>query len=311
MSATVVVTTLYRHDDLEGCLGAIALMSVKPERVLVVAREEDTESHSVARRLGADLATVHVPGLAAAIDVALQNVDTEIVAFVDDDARPHSDWLRRIVETFDGEPSAGFLGGRDNVGGDHRSGSVSLKVGQLELGKLYGNHHLGKGPARSTLHVKGANMAYRTQAVKGLPLARLVSGSGAQHGNELFLCFSAIRRGYSGIYDPAVQVDHYPAARQMSDDRLDFNPARITHDVENSAASIYLFVGPRQGIQYLSRAVLVGDRYRPGLAWALIHALRRQKPWAGFSAVLRAAIHNRGHVNELRAALKATGWASK
>jgi len=291
--ATVVVTTLYRHSDLEQCLDAISRMDVVPDVTIVVARAEDEVSHSVARSRGASVVHVTVPGLAAAIEAALGAVNTEFVAFVDDDARPHADWLARITDHFRADSSLGFVGGRDNVHGDDVSGSVDLAVGRLVRGKLVGNHHLGKGVARWAMHAKGANMAYRAKAVQDLPLGALVRGTGAQHGNELFLGFAALKRGYTGLYDPLVQVDHYPAVRQLKDERLNFSPERIDADIRNSAGAIGLYLGKWEWLLYLGRAFAIGDRNRPGLVWMAVHAARRSisltSSRAVFSAVVRAA----------------------
>lgn len=287
---TVVVTTLRRHRDLTECLQALQDLDDRPEDVLVVARNDDEQSRTIAQSFGARTAVVTQPGLAAAIETGLRHVETEIVAFVDDDARPHRDWLGRIRAHFEGNPDLGFLGGRDDVDGDSTSGDPKLIVGVLRRGKLIGNHHLGKGPARPAMHAKGANMAYRLRAVRGLPLGQLVRGGGAQHGNELFLCFAARRRGFEGLYDPAVRVDHYPAPRQLRDGRLEFSADRLDADIRNSAAAIGLFLGLRSWLLFLGRAVLLGDRRRPGLAWALASLPRGGGDLRGFGVVSRAAV---------------------
>ncbi|WP_447643562.1 glycosyltransferase family 2 protein [Nocardioides zeae] len=166
-TVTVVVPTMFRHDDLDRCLTAIAGLSSTPDRVLVVTRAEDERSRDIATRHSADAVVVPAPGLAVAIETALQHTTTDIVAFIDDDARAHPDWLDRIRAHFAGSPLLGFVAGRDNVHGDAESGSATLLVGSLRRGKLHGKHHLGHGPARPAMHAKGANMALRVAAVGG------------------------------------------------------------------------------------------------------------------------------------------------
>lgn len=290
MRATVVITTLYRHADLEQCLQSLAEMEERPDAVLVVARAEDEQSHRIALDHGAEPVTVTVPGLAAAIEAGLAHVQTEIVAFVDDDARPHRDWLARIKRHYEADADLGFVGGRDDVHADSAAGSARLRVGTLRRGKLIGNHHLGHGPARPAMHAKGANMSYRVRAVRGLPLGALVRGEGAQHGNELFLGFAARRRGFTGLYDPAIRVNHFPAPRQARDGRLEFSAARLDADIRNSAGAIGLYLGVLPWALFLVRAVLVGDRLRPGLLWAGLLLVRgKREALPAFAAVVKGA----------------------
>ncbi|MFW6772732.1 glycosyltransferase family 2 protein [Nocardioides sp. CPCC 205120] len=299
-TVTVVVPTMFRHADLERCLTALATMTTTPDRVLVVTRAEDIRSREIAAAHAADSVVVPRPGLAVAIETGLRAATTELAAFIDDDARAHTDWLERAVRHFAADPALGFVAGRDNVHGDADSGSEDLVVGSLRRGKLRGNHHLGKGRARPALHAKGANMALRVAAVRDLPLGRMVRGQGAQHGNELFLCFGALSRGYHGVYDPDVQVDHHPAARADNDGRLEFSPERLDADVRNSAAAIGLYLGLSHWGLYLLRAVLVGDRNRPGLVWAAVHLLRRDPAGGRLAQVLRASMRAPGDLRRLR-----------
>ena len=151
----------------------------------MVCRNDDTRSQAIAGQFGAIVAVVNQAGLAAAVETGISAVQADIAAFVDDDARPLADWSHRIVQHFANNDMLAFLGGRDNVHGDREAGSPSLQVGKLRRGKLVGNHHLGKGDARPATLVKGANMALKVSVVRGLPIGRLVTGSGAQRGNEL------------------------------------------------------------------------------------------------------------------------------
>lgn len=298
-TVTVVVPTLYRHDDLTVCLETLARLETAPDDLVVVCRRDDAVSAEIARTGGARVAIVDLPGLASALEAGLGAVTTDIAAFVDDDARPHAEWLRRILDHFAASPDLGFLGGRDNVFGDDRSGSAALPVGLVRAGKIVGNHHLGHGGFRPAQHVKGANMAFRVRAVRDVPLARLVAGEGAQHGNELFLCFAALRRGYRGAYDPRVQVDHYPAPRQNSDGRVDYSPSRVRVDTRNNLVATGLFLSRPTLISVLLRTVVIGNRAHPGLVWAAVLTLRRRGSSQAFFANLRGV---RDYFRDIRAA---------
>jgi GT2 family glycosyltransferase len=299
-STTVIVTTLFRHDDLRACLDALTRLDLAPDGLIVVCRRDDAASAEIARAGGARVVSADTPGVARAIEVGLGAVTTDIAAFVDDDARPHADWLRRIRDHFAAAPELGFLGGRDNVFGDAESGSLALPVGLVRAGKMIGNHHLGHGEFRSAHHVKGANMAFRLEAVRDVPLAQLVAGEGAQHGVELFLCFAALRRGYSGGYDPRVQVDHYPAARQSDDGRLDYNPRRVRLNTRNKCVASGLFLPPAVLVAVVLRSIFLGDRAHPGFACAAALAVKRRPFFHALRANLLGICDYAGQIRQAR-----------
>ncbi|WP_062530231.1 glycosyltransferase family A protein [Demequina rhizosphaerae] len=279
--ATVVIPTLERPDDLTRCLEGIAQQTAPPAEVVVVIQDHDDRSRAVAARFGARTAVVDRPGLAAALARGIAAVDTPVIAFIDDDAVPRTCWLRRIVEAYEAQPDLGFIGGRDNVDGDEEAGDEALEVGRIRLGRLSGNHHLGKGGPRPADHVKGANMSFRTEAVRGLPLGDLVAGTGAQAGNELFLSFCAKSRGFVGAYDPAIMVDHYPAKRAEGDERDRFSPERTRLDTRNALAAIRTFLPMGTAMLYAARMSLVGHRKHPGLVAAALNKVQRY-PGAGY-----------------------------
>ncbi|WP_074789322.1 glycosyltransferase family 2 protein [Demequina mangrovi] len=311
LSVTVVVPSYRRPDDLHACLEALDRQHFAPDVIAVVARPEDASTRAVADLWGAKVVPVTRPGLAAAIEVGINAADTALVAFTDDDARPHSDWLARIVATFSGNEELGFVGGRDNVRGDALAGSESLIVGAIHRGRILGNHALGKGAARNVDHVKGANMAFRVSAIRGFPLADLVAGDGAQHRNELFLCWGAATRGWVGVYDPHIQVEHLPAVRGPADDRKAVATARTALDTRNAALAALLFLPGTRRSAVVLRAVLVGERFRPGIAWAGAARLRRLEPRASLLASLRGTAQAFIDARAARRVLRESAWAGE
>ena len=217
---------------------------------------------------------VEKPGLALAVQTGLDNAEPGVVGFLDDDAVADPHWAERIEQAFAASPRLGALGGRDNVDGDRDSGSESLPVGLVRRsGRIVGNHHLGHGKIREAWTVKGANMAFRTEAASGMPLARLVHGEGAQYRNELILTALVRRRGWDVAYDPRVQVDHFPARRAEGDGRQQFTPERIRLNVMNELVA-FTILFPRSVAIYVVRAALVGTRLHPGLVHMVLGVAR-------------------------------------
>lgn len=264
-TVSVVVASVGRPDELSACLRSIANQTAKPDEVLVVAQVADLDTREAARELGAAVTVVQEPGLALALQTGIARASCDVVAFVDDDARAHSDWVERIGRAFAANPRLALLGGRDNVGGDAGSGDLKTPVGLLRLGKVVGNHHRGRGAARRVHHVKGANMSMRREVVAGIPLAELVAGSGAQVRNEFVLSLAVRTQGLDVIYDPSIQVDHYPAERAAGDERRTADPERTFVRRSNEAAALSFAGMWMAWTAFALRALLVGDRAAPGL----------------------------------------------
>ncbi|WP_414835827.1 glycosyltransferase family 2 protein [Curtobacterium sp. Leaf183] len=264
----VVIASVGRPRDLSECLRSVAEQGVSADEVIVVAQVTDEATSRTAREAGASVAWVERPGLALALERGIANATTDIIAFIDDDARAHPTWLEQVRDSFISNPRLGLLGGRDNVGGDASTGGAGLPVGLLRRGKVIGNHHRGQGPPRAAHHVKGANMSMRRRAVDSIPLADLVTGSGAQVRNEFVLSLAVLAQGYEVTYDPSIQVDHFPAERGLGDGRVTADPQRTFVRRSNEAAALqFAGMSLTWGV-FLIRAIFLGDRGAPGLLLA-------------------------------------------
>jgi cellulose synthase/poly-beta-1,6-N-acetylglucosamine synthase-like glycosyltransferase len=208
---------------------------------VVVARDADEPTHLIARafsdRLPLELVLVTEPGTVHALNAGLPRVKGGFVAITDDDAAPHRDWLMRIATHFGADDRIGGVGGRDWVhmpDGAVVEGERRL-VGRVQwFGRIVGNHHLGVGRPREVDIFKGANMSFRRAAIEGLHFDIHLRGLGAQPHNDLYISLAVKKNGWKLIYDPAVAVDHYPAARFDVDQRGVFHPEAT----ENSAYNL-------------------------------------------------------------------------
>jgi len=285
MTVGVVIASVDRPRDLFECLQSVARQTVAADEIVVVAQAGDPQTAAVAREAGAKVVLVEQPGLAMALESGIAGASTDVIAFIDDDARASESWLAQVRQAFLRCPELGLLGGRDNVGGDAVNGHSALPVGIVRRGKVIGNHHRGHGPAREVHHVKGANMSMRREAVALIPLARLVAGSGAQVRNEFVLSLGVLAQGYRIVYDPAVQVDHFPAERGTGDGRARSDAERTFVRRSNEAAA-FAFAGMwMKAAPYVVRAVLIGDHVSPGLLLAATQPGGFKRLRAGVSGV--------------------------
>ena len=112
VSVVVATYTETRWDELAACVSALNRQAVAPIEVIVVV-DHNPELLQSARRAFPSTMVVgnhHARGLAGARNAGIEAANGSIVAFVDDDARPESDWLERLHACF-ADPFAVGAGG--------------------------------------------------------------------------------------------------------------------------------------------------------------------------------------------------------
>ena len=300
ISVTVVVCTYRRVGSLGACLDGVRGQTSPADEIVVVVHREDVESAEfVARRSatwpGLRSVTVQRDGMIAALNRGLDAASGQIVAFVDDDAVPETDWLERIVATFDADPAVAAVGGRDQIAGcDGLRASLVDRVGGLQVGRvqwfgrMIANHHLGTGRARDVDVLKGVNMSFRRDEVAGLGFDERLLGRGAQLHSELSICLPLRQRGLRVVYDPRILVKHYPAVRPAGDDRGRQGADEVYFAAHNEALAIFDYLGPRRGAVFALWGLIVGSSGAPGCV-VLIRELigQRPRPWARLFAAQR------------------------
>ncbi|MBF2018343.1 MAG: glycosyltransferase [Rivularia sp. T60_A2020_040] len=271
MSIAVIVPTYRRSQDLARCLQALQNQTRSADEVIVVVRDTDTETWSFlaafdSKSLPLRTAKVSVTGVVAAMNTGLDTATTDIVAFTDDDAAPHTDWLLRIESHYLADERVGGVGGRDWVyhGTDLEDGN-SVTVGQVRwFGKVIGNHHIGSGEAREVDVLKGVNMSFRRAAIEGWHFDERMRGTGAQVHFELAFSLKLKRAGWKLIYDPKIAVNHYPAKRFDEDQRQSFNQIAFANAVHNETLALLEYFSPLQKLAFLFWAITVGTREAVG-----------------------------------------------
>jgi cellulose synthase/poly-beta-1,6-N-acetylglucosamine synthase-like glycosyltransferase len=236
---------------------------------------------------------VSAPGVLAAMAAGVRASDSEAVAFLDDDTCPSPDWLCRVLQHLD-QPGVGGVCGRDLVADDLGVTRTS-DVGRVtHWGKLIGNHHLGSGAARDVEVLKGANMAFRREA---LALPATLRGSGAQVHWEVATCLWARARGWRLIFDPSITVPH-DAALRFGVDRRGRPDASAVEDAAENLVLTLVSCRPELLLRRAAYGFLVGDHDIPGLVRAGVALVRRD------SEPLRRLLPSlRGQARALRALL--------
>jgi glycosyltransferase involved in cell wall biosynthesis len=265
---SVVVPTYRRSGYLRGCVAALRAQTVEPDEIIVVRRDDDRGAAAALEDLRDGLVrdiVVHDAGVVAALAAGVRTASGDIVAFVDDDAVPHHEWLERILSHFD-DCQVGGVGGRDIVQDEqHANLPLTTDVGRIgRWGKMRGNHHLGTGPPRDVMVLKGANMAFRREAIA---FPEGLRGEGAQVHFEVFMSLWALAQRWRLVYDPVAVVDHFIGPRFDADRR-----GRPEHKAVRDAAYNYVVALLSQRPELIWRraayGLMVGDRAAPGLVRA-------------------------------------------
>jgi O-antigen biosynthesis protein len=222
---TVVVCTRERPDDLLRLIESLKAQTWKDFRVLVVDNAPTTGSTAdvVATMRDAliplDYVVEPTPGLSWARNCALRHVETEFVAWIDDDEVADQHWVAEIMRGFRSFPDATAV-----------SGSVvpaELETWAQWWFEQYGGHTKGRGFSEAVFRGDdlggqsplyplpafgaGANMAFRTSALRSAGGFDVGLGAGSPtHGGEDTLMFSLLLlAGCTVVYQPSAMTRHF------------------------------------------------------------------------------------------------------
>lgn len=272
LRVSTIIPSYRRPDALANCLNALKQQTRLPDEVIVVVRNTDTDTWAFLQNftafpLALQVATVSTPGVIAAMNVGLAQAQGDILAFTDDDAAPHKDWLERMEAHFLANSQVGGVGGRDWVHqGEQILDRSCVVVGKVQwFGRVIGNHHLGVGNVREVDVLKGVNMGWRRGAIAGLQFDQRLRGSGAQVHFEVAFCLAVRRAGWSLLYDPEMAVNHYPAQRFDEDQRHSFNADALTNAVHNETLALLEHLPGMNKVAFAIWAIAIGSRDAFGL----------------------------------------------
>jgi len=187
---------------------SVALESVLQARrpgdevVVVDSASRDDATRRVADDAGVPCVRCEVPGVARARNAGFRATQAPIVAFTDDDCLVAKDWALAVADAFHAaEHDVAFVTGR--VLPDRQIGEV-LSVLVDETPRRF------RGTQEPSGIGHGANMAWRRvafEAIGGLDEA-LGPGAVLRYAEEHDAFWRALRQGWAGVYEPAVEVTH-------------------------------------------------------------------------------------------------------
>lgn len=198
----VLVPVRDRADLLDRALTAMAPGLRDVDAVLVVDSASRTPDVArVAASHGVPCLRVDAPGISRARNAGCDAVEAPVVAFTDDDCRPHPGWTAAYDHAFGTDPELAFAFGRVEP-----ADGPGVPVSVLEATDPYTVH--GSPPEERLGH--GANMAFRRDALERMgPFDEALGVGGplrAAEDTDMFLRLLAA--GASGAYLPDAVVVH-------------------------------------------------------------------------------------------------------
>lgn len=218
---SVVICTRNRSDLLRAALPRFLELTRDHHELIVVDNApSDSRTADVVESFGPRVRYVlePSPGLARARNCGLGAASHRFVAFTDDDVTPDSAWLDVISATFADHPGAVCVSGTVLP----QSLSTTAELRFQEFGG-YGTdfteaeYHMSLDPMPSKLfpfHPKllgtGANMAFRTEALRSLGGFDVALGAGtpAKGGEDIDIAVRLLMAGYLLVRQPAAVLWH-------------------------------------------------------------------------------------------------------
>lgn len=205
---SIVVCTTGTRETLSRCLESIEqLKSSVPWELVIVINGVVALTRERVRNLPCACVRQIVceeptKGLGNARNCGWRRSTGEIVAFIDDDCYPASDYLENLTCCFAEDPSLGFIGGRVLLF-DRNDWPITIQTSKVPV-------RFGQGDLVRPGLVQGANLAFRRAAIAAVGGFDPRFGHGALFSCEdIDIATRICNSGWRGSYDPRTLVFHH------------------------------------------------------------------------------------------------------
>jgi GT2 family glycosyltransferase len=204
-AATVIVPTRDRHEQLRGCLEALAALDYPRERLEVVVVDDAGGREPLEPLLGAHRESLQLQllsaggrGPAAARNAGIAAAGGELLAFTDDDCRPEPGWLAALARA---------IGGRERIAGGRTvnalTGNRFSSASQAITDEVYA--HYNAEPQRAGF-LASNNLAGPAAAFERL--GGFDERFALAAGEDRDLCTRWLEQGGELVYERAAVVRH-------------------------------------------------------------------------------------------------------
>jgi GT2 family glycosyltransferase len=276
LSASVVICTRDRPEELRRCLASLPQQTYSPREIIVVDNaSRDQRTREVALAAGVIYVREDRAGLDIARNTGARRATSEILAYTDDDVLLHGRWLERLVAAFDQPEIAAVTGlvlPAELATEAQRHFETYWSFGQ-------GYHRQDFDSVRFATHTDGvfpawkvgagANMAFRREIFDkvGFFDERLDVGQAGCSGDSEFW-YRLLARGYSCRYEPASVAFHFHRRT------MEGLSSQIFHYMRGHAAAL-LVQHERTGITAnRKQAFRRMPRWYAGRSWGRLRGIR-------------------------------------
>jgi len=218
---TVVICTLGRMETLPQCLEALGRQTLPPGEIVAVLGPAPKAAAAFLRsRANVRVVRTDAMNVSRARNIGVRAARGRLIAFCDDDAICHPDWLEQLVRPFNDE-RVGAAGGTVLEGDPERphvvfaNGLVRLSGRQVNVRPRPGEHNVPAGPWYN--NVRGCNCAMSRVALERVGgFDEFIEFS----YEESDVCVRMIRAGLEVAHVPQAIVHHRPVPGGRRQDEL-------------------------------------------------------------------------------------------
>jgi glycosyltransferase involved in cell wall biosynthesis len=284
LTLSVAIPTYKRPCFIRRSVASVFKQLRAPSELLVVSREDDQETNETVAELflkapnGIKTINLRVaePGFLPPIEAAIGAANSDVLAFLDDDAEAHPEWLERISERYTSCDVGGVGGRYINYFSDVlQQYPPASRVGKVYwyggcVGNLYRDCTFER-PIDVDFLI-GGNMSYQLDVLRRCPLDHRLNSNVAAHW-EVDIGLQVKRLGYRIVFDPTIMVDHHTAPRAVQGMRS-INSEGSYWMNYNYALLMRKHLSPWGFAAYLLYSGLIGNAGSPGLAYLLWRTLK-------------------------------------
>ena len=256
--ASVIINTYNRGPYLNDAIAALRGLDYPDFEVIVVNGPSTDNSADVIAGWGGAIKALDCDeaNLSVSRNVGIAAAAGDFICFMDDDAAPHPQWLKRLAVAYR-DPEVGGVGGFtiDNTG-------VRWQVRKTVCDR-FGNAHnvtayfderpLNRPGTPYYPSLLGTNSSFRAMALKGIGG---FDSTFAYLLDETDVCLRLVDAGWKIVYEPSALIYH-----QFAESHIRTND-RIARTLFPSAVSKSYFVMRHGGSANAEKAVAELERYR-------------------------------------------------
>ncbi|MGC8593881.1 MAG: glycosyltransferase family A protein [Nitrososphaeria archaeon] len=227
MQADLVVPTYKGARYLPFLLKSIENQSEKPEKVIFVLKRSNDSSEEIInefrKKINTEIIFQESGNIVTAYQLGIQTSDAEIITFTDDDAVLEKGWVEKYLNFFKENSDAGGAGGLTLKANLEKTELVLTENNFYEekftretywrkplpevfeynegvsiSGFLYRKRFDADSKVLLSLHLAGANMAFKKEAIKGINLDKLFKNNKTRaYWFESILAYYALKNNFN------------------------------------------------------------------------------------------------------------------